>query len=69
MDNEVIRIRLIEVDGKDRVEVLIRGDEETLTTMLYSAIQNDNVLTKAILNAVQSLSINRIIEEQKARLN
>jgi hypothetical protein len=69
MENEVIRIRLVEVDGKDRVEVLIRGDEETLTTMLYSAIQNDNVLTKAILNAVQTLSINRIIEEQKARLN
>jgi len=69
MENEVIRIRLVEVDGKDRVEVLIRGDEETFTTMLYSAIQNDNVLTKAILNAVQTLSINRIIEEQKARLN
>lgn len=69
MDKEVIRIRLVEVDGQDRVEVLIRGDEEILTTMVYSAIQNDNVLTNAILNAVQSLSINRIIEEQKARLN
>jgi hypothetical protein len=69
MDKEVIRIRLVEVDGKDRVEVLIRGDEEILTTMVYSAIQNDNVLTNAILKAVQSLSINRIIEEQKARLN
>lgn len=69
MENEVIRIRVVDVDGAKKIEVIIRGDEETLTTMIYSAIQTDNLLSKAITNAMQSLAINRMIEEQKARLN
>ena len=67
---EVIRIRAIEgEEGPKKVEVLIRGSVEELTTLLFSAMKSNDRVTESIFAAVNAYAYERINEENKARLN
>ena len=69
-ENDLIEIKS-KNEGKKRqiVEVTVNGSQDTLTTMLYSAMTGNSVLADIILAAASSYVMDRIEQEQKARLN
>ena len=67
---EVIRIRAIEgEEGNKKVEVLIRGSVEELTTLLFSAMKSNDRVTESVFAAVNAYAYERIKQENQARLN
>jgi len=67
---EVIRIRAIEgEEGPKKVEILVRGSVEELTTLLYSAMKSNDIVTESVFAAVNAYAYERIKEENQARLN
>jgi|OM-RGC.v1.034861170 hypothetical protein len=67
---EVIRIRAIEgEEGKKKVEILVRGNVEELTALLYSAMKSNDRVTESVFAAVNAYAFERIKEENQARLN
>jgi hypothetical protein len=52
MEQEIIRIKAVDVDGKPSVEVLLHGDERHLENLLFSAILSTPKLKSMMLNAV-----------------
>jgi hypothetical protein len=68
--NPVIRIRIIEDEkGRECVEVQTRGNVEQLESMIFSAMQNDNVITNSVIGAINAHIYKNITEISKVRLN
>ena len=67
---QVIRIRTIQnEEGQNKVELLIRGNVEELTTLLYSAMKSNDKVTESVFAAVNAYAYERIKQENQARLN
>jgi hypothetical protein len=67
---QILRIRLIENElGEEKVEVMVKGEIEELQNLIFSAMQDDNIITNAIVGAMNAYVYKRIAEENKARLN
>ena len=69
-DNDFIEIKS-KNEGKKKqiVEVTVNGSQDTLITMIYSAMTGNSVLADIILAASSSYVMKKIEQEQKARLN
>ena len=52
MEQEIIRIQAVDIDGQPSVEVLLHGDERHLESLLFSAIMSTPKLKSMMLNAV-----------------
>ena len=67
---QVIRIRTIQKEeGQNKVELLIRGSVEELTTLLYSAMKSNDKVTESVFAAMNAYAYERIKQENQARLN
>lgn len=68
---QVIRIRVIEDEsGTEKVEVIVRGSQEELQNLIYSAMQqDDSKITNALIGAINAFIYKRMNEDRKARLN
>jgi hypothetical protein len=67
---QVIRIRTIQTEeGQNKVELLIRGSVEELTTLLYSAMKSNDKVTESVFAAMNAYAYERIKQENQARLN
>jgi hypothetical protein len=67
---QVIRIRTIQnEEGQNKVELLIRGSVEELTTLLYSAMKSNDKVTESVFAAMNAYAYERIKQENQARLN
>lgn len=66
----IIRIRIVEDElGKECVEVQTRGNVEQLESMIFSAMQNYNVITSSVIGAINAHYFKNITEISKIRLN
>ena len=67
---QVIRLRTIQnEEGQNKVELLIRGSVEELTTLLYSAMKSNDKVTESVFAAMNAYAYERIKQENQARLN
>lgn len=68
---QVIRIRVIEDEsGTEKVEVIVRGSQEELQNLIYSAMQqDDSKITNVLIGAINAFIYKRMNEDRKARLN
>jgi hypothetical protein len=69
---EVIRIRVIEIDEEkktEKIELLLRGDNEVLTTLVYSAMMSNQKFCDVVFAAANEYATKRMEDEIKARLN
>lgn len=68
-ENDYIKLSLMEIDGRDAVEVDVLASKETLTNMIYSAMCNNHFFAKAVLSATQQYYLYVLEHDEKAKLN
>ena len=69
---EVIRIRVIETDEEkktEKVELLIRGGHDVLTSLVYSTMMSNKKFCDVVFAAANEYANQRLQDEIKARLN
>lgn len=69
---EVIRLRVIESDEEkktEKVELLIRGGDEVLSSLVYSAMMSNQKFCDVVFAAANQYANQRMQDEIKARLN
>ena len=69
IDSDYIKLSMMEVDGKDAVEVDVLASKETLTSMIYSAMCNNKFFGESVITATQQYFLHIIEHDSKARLN
>jgi hypothetical protein len=68
--NPVIKIRIVEDElGNECVEVQTRGNIEQLESMIFSAMQNDDIITHSVIGAINAHVYKNITDISKIRLN
>jgi hypothetical protein len=68
-DNDYIKLTLMEIEGKDAVEVDVLASKDTLTSMIYSAMCNNKFFGDSVILATQQYFMHVIEHDAKARLN
>ncbi len=68
-DNDYVKLTLLELNGKDAVEVDVLASKETLTNMIYSAMCNNKFFSESVLIATQQYYLHVIEHDSLARLN
>jgi hypothetical protein len=68
-DNDYVKLTLIEVEGEDAVEVDVLASKETLTSMIFSAMCNNNFFGESVILATQQYFLHVIDHDSTARLN
>jgi hypothetical protein len=68
---EVVRLRVIESDEEktEKVELLIRGGDEVLASLVYSAMMSNQKFCDVVFLAANQYANKRMQDEMKARLN
>jgi hypothetical protein len=68
---EVVRIRVIEsdVEKTEKVELLIRGGHEVLSSLVFSAMMSNQKFCDIVFAAANEYANKRMQDEIKARLN
>ena len=68
-DNDYVKLTKMEVNGKEAVEVDVLASKDTLTTMVFSAMCNNQFLANAVINATKAYY--QYVDEldYKAKLN
>jgi hypothetical protein len=67
---QVLKMRVIENEfGQEKVEVMVKGSVEELQSLIFSAMQDDNIITNAVIGAMNAYVYKRMDEDRKARLN
>ena len=69
---EVVRLRVIELDEEkktEKVELLIRGGDEVLASLIYSAMMSNQKFCDVVFAAANQYANQRMQDEIKARLN
>lgn len=69
---EVVRLRVIESDEEkktEKVELLIRGGDEVLASLVYSAMMSNQKFCDVVFAAANQYANQRMQDEIKARLN
>ena len=68
-DNDYIKLTLMELDGKDSVEVDVLASKDTLTSMIYSAMCNNKFFGDSVIMATQKYFMHVIEHDARAKLN
>ena len=68
-DDDYIKLTLLKVNGRDAVEVDILSSKQTLTSMIFSAMSNNNFFAEAVLSAMDNYYLYIDDFDKKASLN
>lgn len=68
-ENDYIKLTLMELNGKDEVEVDVLASKDTLTSMIYSAMCNNKFFGDSVIMATQQYYMHVIDHDARARLN
>jgi hypothetical protein len=68
-DNDYIKLTLLEIGGKDAVEVDVLASKDTLTSMIYSAMCNNKFFGDSVIMATQQYFMHVIEHDTRAKLN
>jgi hypothetical protein len=68
-DNDYIKLTLMELDGKDAVEVDVLASKDTLTSMIFSAMCNNKFFGDSVITATQQYFMHVIDHDTRAKLN
>lgn len=68
-DNDYIKLTLMEIEGKDAVEVDVLASKDTLTSMIYSAMCNNKFFGDSVIMATQQYFMHVIEHDTRAKLN
>ena len=68
-DNDYIKLTLMEMDGKDAVEVDVLASKDTLTSMIYSAMCNNKFFGDSVIMATQQYFMHVTEHDARAKLN
>jgi hypothetical protein len=68
-ENDYIKLTLMELNGKDAVEVDVLASKDTLTSMIYSAMCNNKFFGDSVIMATQQYYMHVIDHDARARLN
>jgi hypothetical protein len=68
-DNDYIKLTLLELDGKDAVEVDVLASKDTLTSMIYSAMCNNKFFGDSVILATQQYFMHVVDHDARAKLN
>ena len=67
--NDYVKLSLMDVNGRDAVEVDVLASKETLTNMIYSAMCNNHFFANAVLNATRQYYLYVNEHDERAKLN
>ena len=68
-ENYYIKLSLMEMDGKDAVEVDVLASKDTLTSMIYSAMCNNKFFGDSVIMATQQYFLHVTEHDARAKLN
>jgi hypothetical protein len=68
-ENDYIKLTLMEIGGKDAVEVDVLASKDTLTSMIYSAMCNNKFFGDSVITATQQYFMHIIDHDARAKLN
>jgi hypothetical protein len=68
-ENDYIKLTLMEMDGKDAVEVDVLASKDTLTSMIYSAMCNNKFFGDSVIMATQQYFLHVTEHDARAKLN
>lgn len=68
-ENDYIKLTLMELDGKDAVEVDVLASKDTLTSMIYSAMCNNKFFGDSVIMATQQYFLHVTEHDARAKLN
>jgi hypothetical protein len=68
-DNDYIKLTLMEMDGKEAVEVDVLASKDTLTSMIYSAMCNNKFFGDSVIMATQQYFMHVVDHDARAKLN
>jgi hypothetical protein len=68
-DNDYIKLTLMELDGKDAVEVDVLASKDTLTNMIFSAMCNNKFFGDSVIMATQQYFLHVMEHDARAKLN
>jgi hypothetical protein len=68
-ENDYIKLTLMELDGKDAVEVDVLASKDTLTSMIYSAMCNNKFFGDSVIMATQQYFMHVTEHDARAKLN
>jgi hypothetical protein len=68
-DNDYIKLTLMEMDGKEAVEVDVLASKDTLTSMIYSAMCNNKFFGDSVIMATQQYFMHVTEHDARAKLN
>jgi len=68
-ENDYIKLTLMEMDGKDAVEVDVLASKDTLTSMIYSAMCNNKFFGDSVIMATQQYFLHVTQHDARAKLN
>ena len=68
-DKDYIKLSMMDVDGKDAVEVDVLASKDTLTSMIYSAMCNNKFFGDSVIMATQQYFMHVTEHDARAKLN
>jgi hypothetical protein len=68
-DKDYIKLSMMDVDGKDAVEVDVLASKDTLTSMIYSAMCNNKFFGDSVIMATQQYFMHVVDHDARAKLN
>jgi hypothetical protein len=68
-DKDYIKLSMMDVDGKDAVEVDVLASKDTLTSMIYSAMCNNKFFGDSVIMATQQYFMHVVDHDTRAKLN
>jgi aspartate/glutamate racemase len=68
-DKDYIKLTLMDVNGREAVEVDVLASKTTLTSMIYSAMCNNKFFSDCVISASKQYYLHVIQHDAKARLN
>jgi hypothetical protein len=68
-DKDYIKLSMMDVDGRDAVEVDVLASKDTLTSMIYSAMCNNKFFGDSVIMATQQYFMHVVDHDARAKLN
>ena len=68
-DKDYIKLSMMDVDGRDAVDVDVLASKDTLTSMIYSAMRNNKFFSDCVISATKQYYLHIIDHDAKAKLN
>lgn len=68
-EKDYVKLSLMEVDGKNAVEVDVLASKDTLTNMIYSAMCNNHFFANSVLDATRQYYLYVVEHDERAKLN